>query len=82
MILEEINCAHLSLGVEVDVYGGSHDVNIFYSSCEKLVERLTSYGRCGDGKCPHWQPIDTERVERDKAQALEAIRKREAEMDQ
>ena len=31
--LTEIACGHLDLGVEVDLYGGSLAVNIFYASC-------------------------------------------------
>ncbi len=81
VILEEVNCANLSLGVEVDIYGGSHDVNVFYASCEKLVERLSGFGKCSEENCPHWQPIDGEAIERQKADALAAIRKREAAMD-
>lgn len=77
-ILEEVGCAHLNLGVEVDEYGGSHDINIFYVSCEKLVERITVFERCGEGRCPFWAPLDGDKIEGLREEALAAQREKEA----
>lgn len=75
--LEAAECAFLSLGVEVDQYGGSLDVNIFYASCEKLVERLSDFRKCGPD-CPYWGPLDDERVTEIRQDALQALRDKEA----
>jgi hypothetical protein len=78
--MEDANCAFLNLGVEVDQYGGSLDVNIFYASCEKLVERLTDFRRCGPD-CPYWEPLDDDLVTQIRDEALQALRDREARFD-
>jgi hypothetical protein len=75
--LETAGCAFLNLGVEVDQYGGSLDVNIFYASCEKLVERLSDFRKCGPD-CPYWGPLDDERVTEIRQEALQALRDKEA----
>jgi len=76
-ILRDVKCRYLDLGVEVDQYGGSHEVSIFYASCEKLVERITDFSNCGEGKCPYWEPLDQDRIETLKQDAFEAQRERE-----
>ncbi len=77
-MLEEVGCAHLNLGVEVDQYGGSHEVNIFYASCEKLVERIASPEHCGEDRCPHWEPVSENEIEKLREKAMEDLRHREA----
>ncbi|NSW55405.1 MAG: hypothetical protein HPY44_05290 [Armatimonadetes bacterium] len=69
-IVDEVRCAHLNMGVEVDQYGGAHDVNVYYASCEKLVERLSDFGQCGQDRCPHWEPMEMERVAALRQEAL------------
>lgn len=76
-VLARSGCAHLNLGVEVDQYGGSHDVGVFYASCEVSVERLMDFERCGPGLCPHWEPLDPERVAEIRQQALSFQRESE-----
>jgi len=75
--LEAAGCAYLNLGGEVDQYGGSLDVNIFYASCEKLVERLSDFHRCGPD-CPYWEPLDEDRIAEMRQDALRALRDKEA----
>ncbi len=77
---DTVRCAHLDLGVEIDQYGGSYDVNIFYASCEQHVERLTDLDRCGEQKCPLWAPVDADRVAGIREAAL--MRRREKDADQ
>lgn len=73
-ILRQAGCGHMDLGVEVDQYGGSLDVNIHYVSCEALVERLTDFTGCGEGRCPLWVPLDEDRFETMRQEALQAHR--------
>ena len=75
--VEDISCGHLELGVEVDQYGGSLTVDIFYASCGKLVERVMDLTQCGEGKCPHWVPLNDERLAAQRAEAMEAQKEHE-----
>ena len=70
-------CDHLDLGVEVDLYGGAHTVSVFYASCRKLVERIADPERCGEEQCPHWTPVDVDKLEAVRQEALEAQRENE-----
>ena len=74
---DTVACGHLELGVEVDQYGGSLSVDIFYASCAKSVERMLDLSHCGEGKCPHWLPLNDERLATVRAEALEGLRKHE-----
>jgi hypothetical protein len=76
-LLRQIGCAHLSLGVEVDIYGGTLTVNIFYASCERLLERLTDFRRCGED-CPWWAPLDDDRIEALRMEALAGVKEKES----
>mgnify|MGYP001066701081 CR=1 FL=1 len=78
-IFEGIGCRHLNLGVEVDRYGGAHEVDVFYASCERLVERLLDFEGCGEGVCPHWEPVNADVIEAMKAEALGEQKQREAD---
>ena len=73
-ILQSVACGHLNLGVEVDHYGGSLEVNIFYASCEALLERLMAFEGCGSERCPLWRPIGEDHAASLRAEALEAHR--------
>ena len=77
-ILEEVRCAHLNVGVEVDQYGGAHEVNVYYMSCEKYIERLSDTGRCGEGRCPYWEPLDADHVAQLRQEALTDQKAKEA----
>lgn len=55
-------CGHLSLGVEIDEYGGRFTADVYHAACEAFVESLESFERCGEGRCPHWQPLPPERL--------------------
>ena len=74
---ETVSCAHLELGVEVDQYGGSLSVDVFYASCAKTVERMLDLGHCGQAKCPYWVPLEEDRLASARAEALEGQRRRE-----
>lgn len=77
-IMDEVGCAHLNLGVEVDQYGGAQEVNVYYASCEKLVERLSDFGHCGKDKCPDWEPVEAERIAALRLEALADQKEKEA----
>ncbi len=79
-VFEQARCRHLNLGVEIDQYGGAHDVSVFYASCERTVERIVDFSHCGEGKCPYWEPVDEDRLQSLRREALEAHR--EAELRQ
>lgn len=76
-LLARVHCRHMNLGVEVDQYGGSHAVNIFYVSCERLIERITQFDRCGEGRCELWEPFDEDAAEAARNEALADLRARE-----
>jgi hypothetical protein len=76
-LLREAACGRMDLGVEVDQYGGSLDVNIHYASCEALVERLTDFSGCREGRCPLWVPLDEDRFAARRQEALQAQREAE-----
>jgi len=80
-VAEQVRCRHLDLGVEVDQYGGSQDVGVFYASCQRLMERLTDFGNCGEGKCPHWSVVEEERLEQMRQEALAAQREKERQQE-
>jgi hypothetical protein len=73
-----VACGHLELGVEVDQYGGTLSVDIFYASCAKLMERIMELGNCGEGKCEHWVPVSDERFATMRAEAVAAQKELEA----
>ena len=77
---EMVFCGHMELGVEVDQYGGSLSVDIFYASCAKSVARMLDISHCGEGKCPHWVPLNDERLAALRAEAVEGQRTREEKM--
>jgi hypothetical protein len=62
--LVEHPCGHMNIGVEVDEYRGTLDVEVFYASCEATVERITEFGNCAEGKCQYWIPVDPAQIER------------------
>jgi hypothetical protein len=76
-IIRESGCGRMDLGIEVDQYGGSLDVNIHYASCEALVERLTDFSGCSQARCPLWAPLDEERFAAIRQEALQAQREAE-----
>ena len=71
------SCGHLDLGVEVDIYGGAQTVEITYASCAKLVERISDTSACGEGKCPHWIPVDEDRLAALREETLASQRENE-----
>ena len=76
-LLAQVGCVHMNLGVEVDQYGGSHTVNIFYASCERRMERITQFERCGEGRCALWEPLDDDAAEAVRREALAVRQERE-----
>jgi hypothetical protein len=73
-VAQGVNCDNLELGVEVDQYGGSLSVDIFYASCSKSVERLTDTSQCGETKCSLWVPCNEERSKALKDEALAVLK--------
>ena len=57
------------VGIEVDEYRGTLNVEVFYASCGVTVERLFEFENCGEGKCQHWTPPDPAQLERIRAEA-------------
>ncbi len=76
-VLQTVQCGNLELGVEVDQYGGSLDVEIFYVSCRRLVERLLDFSQCNKERCSYWVPTDEERFAEVREEALRAQREHE-----
>ena len=63
-ILREYGCAHLSLGVEVDEFGGRLSADMHYCACQITVERLRNPAEtCGPDLCEDWAPWRPESVE-------------------
>ena len=73
-LLHRAACGHLAIGVEIDQYGGSHHVGVYHASCEKLIERVRRPDQCGQEACPHWVPMDGDKFENARAEAVERQR--------
>ena len=63
-VLHQHPCGNLNIGIEVDEYRGTLNVEVFYASCEATVERLFEFDGCGEGKCQYWKPADAGQQER------------------
>lgn len=55
-------CGRMALGLEIGVFGGRQTVEMYYFSCEVLVQRLLELEGCGEGLCPYWEPLDPARA--------------------
>jgi len=70
-LLAEHGCAFLSLGVEIDEFGGRFTADVSYAACESKIERLFDLSDCREGGCPAWRPLSPERVESIRERARE-----------
>jgi hypothetical protein len=68
-VISKHACGHMDVGIEVDEYHGTLNVEMFYASCGVTVERLFEFDGCGEGKCQHWIPPDPGELERIRAEA-------------
>jgi hypothetical protein len=75
-ILAAHACRYLSLGVEVDQWGGRLSAETHHVACEAKVIRLFDLDACAQGVCESWEPWDREEAIRKAAAAAEEDRRR------